>query len=191
MTTKEDATESVEDLYGQHAPATGTGQFFALKDGETKRVRFQSEPYVYRDNFKQPDGSTKVSTRYAWLLWNHDDGKAQIIKQSGTFYSSLAMLVKNPDFGNPVEYDIHIAREGTGTDTKYTVNGARKNIDLTSEALEQVAALDVTTDAKEDMLVPLRQYLKAGNKFPDEIGKDGEPAIRDLDSDNPLNSLDK
>lgn len=182
--------ENITDIYAEHTPATGSGLFFSLKDGETERVRIQSEPYVYRGVFTQPDGTEVFSVRYAWLIWNHTQNKAQILKQSGTFYSSLAALVKNPDYGNPVEYDLHIAREGTGKDTKYPVNGARKNIDLTTEMLEQVASLDILADAKEDMIVPLRQYLKNGSKFPDETAKDGSAAIRDLDNNpNPLDSL--
>lgn len=186
-------TESVEDLYASHQPATGSGQFFALKDGETKRVRIQSEPYVYRDVFHKEGEPDKISTRFAWLIFNHDEKRAQILKQSGTFYSSLATLVKNPDYGNPTEYDVHIARAGTGTDTKYTVNGARKNIDLTAEDLGEVVALDILVDAKEPTIMSLRDYKKNGEKFPDEAAKveaDGTPIIQDLDEgENPLDKF--
>jgi hypothetical protein len=171
---------SIEELYQSYDPPKGSGNFFGLEDGKTARVRFMSEPYVYQDAFKQPDGQTKLSTRYIWVIWNHDEKKAQILKQSGTFYTSLAALVKNPDFGDPKEYDIHIGREGTGTDTKYTVNGARKNIELDEKALEAVAALDITKDAKEPIMMSLRDFIKAGKQF---LDKDGMPMIRDLDAE--------
>ncbi len=186
------ATESIEDLYGSYEPPTSSGAFFGLKDGETKRIRIQSEPYVYRDIFKKDGEPDKVSTRYAWLIFNHDEKKAQVLKQSGTFYSSLATLVKNPDYGNPTEYDVHIARAGTGTDTKYTVNGARKNIELTTEDLEAVAALDIFVDSKEPSIMSLRDFVKAGSKFPEDTKteKDGTPVIQDLDADqDPLAGL--
>lgn len=178
------------ELYGLHTPATGSGLFFALKDGETKRVRFQSDPYVYEDHFTMPDGTDRVSTRYAWIIWNHDEKKAQILKQSGTFYSSVATLASNPDFGDPVEYDVHIARTGTGTDTKYTVNGARKNIELDEAATEAVAALDIFKDAKESVIMPFRDYLKAGSKFIQYEADGVTPIITELpEGENPLDKL--
>lgn len=181
-----DQAQTIEDLYADYEPPKGSGNFLSLKDGEAKRVRIQSEPYVYQDNYKQPDGSSKLSTRYIWKIWNHDEKLAQIMKQSGTFYSSIAALVKNPDYGNPLEYDIHITRMGTGTDTTYTVNGARKNIDLTAEDLEKVAALDVLADAKESVIMTLRDFIKAGKQFVDANGK---PMTRDLDADAPVKDL--
>lgn len=173
---------TIEDLYGNYTPPSGGGNFFSLDDDETKRVRIYSEPYAYRATFKakEADKPDQVSTRYAWLAWNHDEKKAQIIKQSATFYSTLAALVKNPDWGNPAEYDVSITRTGTGTDSKYAIIGARKSLELDERALKALAAVDLVTDSKEDMIVPLRQYIAAGKKFPDEVNADGSPAVKDL-----------
>jgi hypothetical protein len=190
MTNQTNDMSTIEDLYGSYTPPKGSGNFFSLEDRKSARVRFQSEPFVYRDEFKQPDGKIKISTRYAWLIWNHNEKRPQALKMSGTFYTSLATLVKNPDWGNPSEYDIEITRAGTGTDTIYTVNGARKNIDLDEDALTAIAGANLKEVVKEESLISLRAYLKNGQKFADEVDGNGDVVIRDFDEKaDPLKDL--
>lgn len=171
-------------------PPKGSGQFFALEDGKSARVRFQTEPYAYQDNFKQPDGTSKISTRYAWLIYNHDEKKAQVLKQSGTFFSSLAALAKDADYGDPTGYDVKITRAGTGTETKYTITPAKTSIDLTPDMQAEVADLNIAEASKESVIMPLREYVKAGNKFPEGVqSAAGDTVLTDLPAGNPLDNM--
>ncbi len=174
------------NIYDMHKPATGSGNFFALEDGKTTRIRIQSQPYIYRDEFKQPDGTVKASNRYAWLIYNHDEGKAQVLKQSATFFSTLAAIAKDIDFGDPTGYDLKVTRTGTGTETKYQIVPAPKTIELTTDMLGAVAGLDIVTDSKESTITPLSEYMKNGSKF----NHTGDVILKDLPADgNPLDNL--
>ncbi len=174
------------NIYAEFTPPTGSGNFFTLEDGKTARIRIQSAPFIYRDEFKQPDGTIKYSNRYAWLIYNHDEGKAQVLKQSGTFFSSVAAIAKDIDYGQPTEYDIKVTRTGTGTDTRYQIVPAPKTIELTSTMLEAIASLDVVADSKESSITPLVEYMKNGSKF----NHTGDVILKDLPANgNPLDNL--
>lgn len=177
--TSEDQT--VIDLYSDYEPPKGSSQFFSLEDGKSARVRIQSDPYVFQTTFKRIDGTKSISTRYAWLIYNFDEKQPQALKMSGTFFSSLAALIKNPEYGDPTQYDIHIARTGTGTDTIYTVNGARKNLELDNDALTAIASMDLREMAKEDTIMTLRSFIQAGKRFDSHLDADGTPKVKDLD----------
>jgi hypothetical protein len=177
-------------------PPKGSGNFFSLEDGKTARVRFQSATYAYQDTFKREGQPDKVSTRYAWIVYNHDEKKAQILKQSGTFFSSLAAVAKDPDYGNPTGYDVKITRTGMGTESKYTITPAKNSVELTKEMLQEIADLDILKDAKESVIMPLSEYRKNGNKFPEGmLTASGDVILSDLpedvkaDATNPLDEL--
>lgn len=176
------ATDQFDNDF-DYEPPKGTGTFFALEDGKSARVRFQSQTYAYEDTFKRDGQPDKTSTRYAWLIYNHEDNKAQVLKQSGTFFSSLAALAKDPDYGNPTGYDVKITRAGTGTDTKYTIVPTKSTIELTPEMLEAVAGLDIVKDSIEPTIVPLSQYRKQGNKFETATTASGDVILKDLPDD--------
>lgn len=174
-----------DNIYDDYTPPTGSGQFFALEDGKSARVRFQSDPYVYQGAFKQPDGTTKLSTRYAWLIYNHEEKKAQVLKQSGTFFSQIKALVKDPDYRNLTEYDVKITRDGTGTDTKYAIIPTKTTLELDKDMLEAIADLDIKKDANEDTIMPLRDFIEAGLKFPNVTrSASGDVILKDLPEDS-------
>jgi hypothetical protein len=172
-------------IYGDHKPATGSGNFFALEDGKTVRIRIQSAPYIYQDTFKKEGQPDKVSTRYAWLIYNHDEHKAQILKQSGTFFSSLAAIAKDVDYGDPTGYDLKVTRTGTGTETKYQIVPTPKTIELTEDMLGAVAGLDIVADSKEPSITLLEEYMRNGSKF----NHSGDVVLTDLPEGNPLDAL--
>lgn len=177
------ADTATDNIYGQYEPPKGSGQFFALEDGKSARVRFQSDPYAYEDSFKQADGTSRISTRYAWVVYNHEEGKAQILKQSGTFFSSLAALAKDADYGDPTEYDVKITRAGTGTETKYTIVPTKNTVELTPDMQGEVAALDITKDSNEATIIPLKEYVKNGNRFNATTTASGDVIVKDLDDE--------
>lgn len=178
-----DQTES-ESIYDLFTPPKGGGNFFGLDDGESARIRIQSEPYAYQDTFKQQDGTSKVSTRFAWLIYNFDLKAAQVLKQSGTFYSSLAALTKDPDFGkDPTKHDVRVTRTGTGTSTTYAINLTKTDNELTPDILEAVANLDIVKDSNESLIIPVAEYRANGNRFNATTTPSGDVIVRDLDDE--------
>src|SRR5687768_13396516 len=102
-------------IYQQHQPkAEGGNLFLKLEDGETRRLRIASEPVIFESEYLD-----KLSTRYAWLVWDTEKGTPHVFQQSATFYRSIANLASDEDYGDPQNYDIKVTRQGTGTDTTY------------------------------------------------------------------------
>lgn len=64
----------------------------------------------------------KFSIKHFWMfpVWNYDNQKIQVmeITQKG-IQDSLRSLVANPKWGNPIDYDITITKQGSGFDTSY------------------------------------------------------------------------
>lgn len=108
-------------IYESHKPNQGSGKYLKLKDGDRVKVRFASEPAgVTYDGEK---------IRYQWVVYNHNDKKAQVYEAGPQVFGQLAELY--PDWGDPTEFDVTISRTGSGQfDTSYTVTPAPKSAPL-------------------------------------------------------------
>lgn len=126
-------------IYDTHKPESSSGIYLKIDDGQSVRIRIASEPVIY--NAESQDG--KLSTRYAWIVWNQDEQKAQILQQSATFFRSIAGLAQDSEWGDPTTYDIKIKREGTGLDTRYSINPSPNREELSGEATIAVNEIDI------------------------------------------------
>lgn len=82
------------------------------------RVPFTETP----DDAKLDNGQFKPKHFWAFLVYNYDAKKVQILEVTqSTIQSAIEALVKNPKWGTPLKYDICITREGEKLDTEYAV----------------------------------------------------------------------
>lgn len=147
-------------IYDQHQPKSeGGGLYLKLDDGETVRLRIASEPVIYENVYTQPDGTDKITTRYAWLVWNTEAATPHVLQQSATFYRNIANFASDPDYGDPTLYDIKVKREGTGTDTIYHITPSPKPYELPDEAKEELAKLDLLELVKKGRGVQRPMWL--------------------------------
>lgn len=129
----------MSSVYTDHQPKdSGGGLYLRLKDGETGRLRIASEPVIYDSEYKE-----KISTKYAWVVWNIELKTAQVFQQSATFFKNLANYAKDSEYGDPTEYDIKVTREGSDTDTIYHITPGRNSYKLDDDALEAVKKIDL------------------------------------------------
>lgn len=126
------------DVYSTYRPPTQSGGLLKLQDGQTVRLRICSEPVVFQSEYKG-----NLSTRYAWVVWNVDEGMAQILTQGVTFYRTIANLAQDEDWGDPQTYGIKVKREGTDTDTVYQVTPATAKTPLTDEQRAEADDIDL------------------------------------------------
>jgi len=135
---------SVKDIYNDNEPSGG-GLFLKLKDGDNFRVRVLGLPAVYESTFTDKDTQKKtVSTKYAWPVYNFDTERTQVLQGGATIYNSLNALIQNEDWGDPVEYDVKVARTGSGlNDTKYSVTPSPKSLEL-PKVLEDIDVVAIT-----------------------------------------------
>jgi hypothetical protein len=98
-------------------PGGSGGVYLRLKEkGEKVRVRIVSDCYRYMDFIPQPDGSEKPVKRAAWLVIHKElvDGKpvksVKVFQNGPMVYGLVKDLTENPEWGDPSQYDIEIAR---------------------------------------------------------------------------------
>lgn len=122
-------------IYQTHKPSQGSGTYLKLKDGDRVKVRFTSQPAVVTY-----DG---VKIRYQWVVYNHNEQKAQIFEAGAMIFGQLADLY--PEWGDPMDFDVTISRTGSGQfDTSYTVTPSPKSVDLTKDQKTDVAVITET-----------------------------------------------
>ena len=127
-------------VYSANKPASSDGLFLKLQPDTKVRVRILGLPAVFDSRFEdKKTGEVKVSTKYAWPVYNHDEEKTQVFQGGAQVYNGLLALIEDDDWGDPVGYDVTIGRTGSGTDTKYSVVGSPKSKDVP----EDVEAPDV------------------------------------------------
>jgi len=116
---------NVRDLYAKNKPSSaGSEDFLKLEDGDTVRVRFQGLPVEFTTKFQ--DG--KEAVRWAWPVYNFENGKSMIYEAGKSIYNALNDLIQDEEYGDPTEYDVKLARTGkTMNDTRYTVTPTREN----------------------------------------------------------------
>ena len=62
----------IDNIKGYKPPAEGSGKFLKLNNGDTVKVRITSLPVIFQNEFKTPEGDINLSTRFAFVVWNHD-----------------------------------------------------------------------------------------------------------------------
>lgn len=144
-------------IYEQHKPNKGGGDYLKLKAGDRVKVRFASEPAgITYDGEK---------LRYQWVVYNHDEKKAQVYEAGAQVFGQLSELY--PDWGDPQEFDVSISRTGSGQfDTTYTVTPSPKSVPLSKEQKDAVAdALTRFPGSKAKWL----SEIEADGTFPEPI----------------------
>lgn len=176
----------MNSIYDRHIPpSTGGGLYLKLEDGETAKLRIATEPAIYEtENTNKQTGEVTFSTRYAWVVWNVDKESAQIFQQSATFFKSIANLAKDEDYGDPVNYDIKVTRNGTGTDTTYQVVPMPNKAPLSKAARDAVDKVDLMGNLKSSPYVKRPSMLSEfedSQNGPKDIIYDDSGAPTNLD----------
>src|SRR6266513_1508035 len=128
----------MKNVYTEYKIPTQSGGLLKIDDGQTVRLRIVSEPAIYQSEYQG-----KLSTRYAWVVWNLDEQAAQILQQGVIFYRKIANLAQDEDWGDPTTYGIKVKREGIGTDTLYHPTPATAKNGLTTEQKEEIDDIDL------------------------------------------------
>ena len=129
-----------------------------LVDGENK-VRLVSEFEQFISVFKdQPP-----KTRFVAYVIDRVDGKVKPFTFGAQIAGGIQALATSSEyaFGNLPPYDIIITKSGSGMDTEYKVNAARKDTPLTEEEKEMVA--------KENPIAELARKLDKSVSAPIDV----------------------
>lgn len=80
----------------------------------------------------------KIKYKYAYLAINRRDGKLYVWESSVQAFRSIVSFARNPEYGDPTQYDITVNRSGEGINTQYSVIPARNSSPFTDEELEMI-----------------------------------------------------
>jgi hypothetical protein len=133
----------------------------------------------------------KATPKYAWVIWNFTEERPQVWQANLTSFKTVQGYVLDEEWGDPVAYNLTIKREGTGTDTKYTITPSPNRQDfkamVTKEQLEEVVAFDIFTAMKDKQLVSLAAAAE-GEEVPEpESDGSGDAVITDFDASKDVN----
>lgn len=169
----------------------GGGLFLKLNDGDAVKVRLASLPVIFNNAFEQPSGEVKVDTRFAFVVWNHDEGKAQIwITNGATYGQQIAPLLDDEDYGDWREYDVTISRSGEKAQTRYSVRPSPKRVPLKPEQLSAVEGVDIIDKISKGRGASQVMWLTDYKKQQEAKTKDPTPEdVPDL-GDEPVNMDD-
>lgn len=180
--------------YATHKPPEGGGLYLKLKDGQQVSLRIASEAYVYQNKFQRGE-EVQWSTRYAWVVYNNDEKKAQILQLSPRDFKKIAAYATDDEYGDPTEYNIRLAREGEGTNTIYTVIASPKRSPFTTEMGTATRKIDILSIPGLEHAIPISQ-LEDGSEAPKgavdlsgpvSAGASKDVVIEDLEDDEPVN----
>ena len=95
----------------------------------------------------EKDGSVRINHFWAFVVWNYEAKKIQILEltQKGIM-KTIQGLIKNPKWGNPKEYDITVARSGSGFDTEYSCV-PNPHSEVGTEITERYEKMSINLDA--------------------------------------------
>lgn len=87
--------------------------------GKRRPVRVRLDEKIDISKLEDPDS---VKRFWAMAVYNYDDESVQILEitQKG-IQNTLKGLARSKDWGTPLGYDVVVAREGEGLETKYEV----------------------------------------------------------------------
>lgn len=171
----------MSNIYQTYTPPAGNGGLFLkVNDGDVVRLRVLGDPVVFENEYEG-----KLSTRYAWPVYNHDEGKLQVFQGGATIFNEIASIATDEDWGDITETDIKVGRKGQGTDTKYSVQPAPKAQPVPEdlEELDLVAIISKSEFSRNVQTIEDRMNgAKPTNNKP---GQDNLPNDEDID-DKPI-----
>lgn len=153
-------------IYTTYKPAGGSdGLYVKLADGDKATLRIASEPAIFTREYDN-EGETTVSTKFAWVVWNREEKKAQVFNGGKSIYNQIADLVET--WGEPTDFDIQVKRTGQMLETRYSVNPLPKSVDLTKEEHAECDKIDLLKAVKGHWL---KDYEDGGTPLPDPRDK--------------------
>lgn len=163
-------SSDIDKIRGYNPPSEGGGgTFLKLADGESVKVRITSLPVIFQNEFKNPDGEVTISTRFAFIVWNHDIGKPQVWGTNGATYGQqIAPLLEDDEYGDWREYDVKISRTGEKAQTRYSVRPGVKRYKLEADQLTQCNNIDIIAQVGKGMGVSQVMWLSEWRELEEE-----------------------
>lgn len=89
---------------------------------DSKPVRSRLPFKEFPEDAKNEDGTFKQKHFWAFIVWNYEEERLQIMEiTQSTIMSGIEALVNNTKWGSPKDFDIVVKASGDGLEREYTV----------------------------------------------------------------------
>jgi len=122
---------------------------------ENKPVRSKDFPKDTPNIQLDEKGNTKP-VNYFWVfpVWDYKQKKVSLLEiTQKTVMRGIEGLLHDEDWGNPMNYDINVKKEGSGLTTKYSIVPANKK-QLSQDIVDAYASAEITLD---DIFTPEKE----------------------------------
>lgn len=174
-------------MYGDLLKKLDTGEFIKIEPGKPLRVRLLDHPYISQQLFP---GAESVSTRFAWPVWDYEQGRVRILQQGKSVFTEIATACETWPEGDqmPSVFDVVIVRRGTGkNDTEYSVQTVPHSGSMPSSGDLILPDMAARTNG-----IPVNQVLEGKQPEVKAIGagKSEDVVPTDVDLNKPLDLSD-
>lgn len=125
---------------------TGSGLFLKFQAGQSITVRvLTTDPIVSTKTFTdKKTGEISVSTRFAFVVYNFTEGKAQLLQVGPGIAREFGKLHGDLDFGaNIRKIDIKITPSGEGLERRYDIKVLQKAQVMTNDQIKEAQAINL------------------------------------------------
>lgn len=143
---------------------SGGGLFVKIDEDNPVKLRVLTvDPLINVDE-------TYGATRFAFVVYNFTEGKAQILNKGWSIAGELQKIHLDEDFGADIQkVDVKITATGSGKETRYSVNPLPNAQKLTDEQLAEVIEID------------LEKVIKNGTRMSEvNAGKKSYPKAKEV-----------
>lgn len=124
----------------------GSGTFVKFRADVPLTLRvLTTDPVISETEFTdKKTGEINISTRFAFIVYNFTEEKAQILQASPAMARKLGEYHNDQDFGGNIrKIDIKITPTGEGLERRYDLQILPKPRDLTQEMIDEARAIDL------------------------------------------------
>lgn len=178
----------------------GSGPFVKFRDGVPLTLRIlTTDPVISETEFTdRKTGEITLSTRFAFVVYNFTEEKAQILQVSPVMARKFGDYHNDPDFGaNIRKVDIKITPTGEGLERRYDIQVLPTAKDLTNTMIKEAQAIDLDGTVKNSR-GRMSEYNKEETAKKDPTAAEQEradksaadkpdPIIEDVDGEEPIN----
>jgi len=161
----------------------GSDLFVTIKEDAPVKLRvLTTDPMIHIE-------SKYGSTRFAFVVWNFTENKAQILDKGASIAREIQKLHMDADYGADIQkIDLKITGSGTGKDTRYSVTPLPKAGTLTKEQIAEAAKIDLNKIIKNGVRM---SEANAGTELP-TVQVNADENFDDIDevADQPVNMAD-
>lgn len=130
---------------------TGSGLFIKFRADVPLVLRvLTTDPVVSETEFTdRQTGEITLSTRFAFIVYNFTEEKAQILQASPAMARKIGEIHSDDDFGGNIRnVDIKITPSGEGLERRYDIQVLPKPRTLTRDMIEEAKKIDLDKSVK-------------------------------------------